>query len=64
PHSAPRRSAAQTGRASGGTRVLRFDWTPGTAHAILYRIPDAKKPETRIRGIEKFVVMIEGKMFY
>jgi len=27
--------------------------------AIIYRIQDAKKPETRARRIEKFVVMLE-----
>jgi uncharacterized protein YdeI (YjbR/CyaY-like superfamily) len=34
-------------------------------YAILYRIHDAKKPETRARRIEKFVTMLnEGKKIY
>lgn len=34
-------------------------------YAILYRIQDAKKPETRARRIEKFVAMLsEGKKIY
>lgn len=34
-------------------------------YAILYRIQDAKKPETRARRIEKFVAMLrEGKTIY
>ncbi|MDQ1434212.1 MAG: hypothetical protein QOF59_1028 [Actinomycetota bacterium] len=30
-------------------------------YAILYRIQDAKKPETRARRIEKFVAMLEAR---
>ena len=30
-------------------------------YAILYRIHDAKKPETRVRRIEKFVAMLEER---
>jgi uncharacterized protein YdeI (YjbR/CyaY-like superfamily) len=30
-------------------------------YAILYRIQDAKKPETRARRIEKFVTMLEAR---
>ena len=30
-------------------------------YAILYRIQDAKKPETRARRIAKFVAMLEAK---
>lgn len=34
-------------------------------YAILYRIADAKRPETRARRIEKFVAMLaEGKKLY
>ena len=34
-------------------------------YAILYRIQDAKKPETRARRIEKYVAMLsEHKTFY
>ena len=34
-------------------------------YAILYRIHDAKKPETRARRIAKFVVMLnEGKKLH
>jgi uncharacterized protein YdeI (YjbR/CyaY-like superfamily) len=34
-------------------------------YAILYRIQDAKKPETRARRIEQFIVMLsEGKVLY
>jgi uncharacterized protein YdeI (YjbR/CyaY-like superfamily) len=34
-------------------------------YAILYRIDDAKKPETRARRIEKFVAMLnEGRTIY
>jgi uncharacterized protein YdeI (YjbR/CyaY-like superfamily) len=34
-------------------------------YAILFRIHDAKKPETRARRIEKFVAMLEaGEKFY
>jgi uncharacterized protein YdeI (YjbR/CyaY-like superfamily) len=34
-------------------------------YAILYRIQDAKKPETRARRIEKFITMLnEGKTLY
>jgi uncharacterized protein YdeI (YjbR/CyaY-like superfamily) len=34
-------------------------------YAILYRIQDAKRPETRARRIEKFVAMLsEGKKIY
>ena len=34
-------------------------------YAFLYRISDAKRPETRARRIEKFVAMLaEGKTFY
>jgi uncharacterized protein YdeI (YjbR/CyaY-like superfamily) len=34
-------------------------------YAILYRIHDAKKPETRARRIEKFVAMLnEGKKIH
>ena len=34
-------------------------------YAILYRIHDAKKPETRLRRIEKFITMLnEGKKIY
>jgi uncharacterized protein YdeI (YjbR/CyaY-like superfamily) len=34
-------------------------------YAILYRIHDAKKPETRLRRIEKFIIMLkEGKKIH
>jgi uncharacterized protein YdeI (YjbR/CyaY-like superfamily) len=33
--------------------------TAQNRYAILYRIADAKKPETRARRIEKFVGMLE-----
>jgi uncharacterized protein YdeI (YjbR/CyaY-like superfamily) len=34
-------------------------------YAILYRIEEAKKPETRARRIEKFVAMLaEGKKLH
>ncbi len=34
-------------------------------YATLYRIQDAKKPETRARRIEKYVAMLtEGKKLY
>jgi uncharacterized protein YdeI (YjbR/CyaY-like superfamily) len=34
-------------------------------YAILYRLHDAKKPETRIRRIEKFIAMlVEGKKIH
>ena len=34
-------------------------------YAILYRVEEAKKPETRARRIEKFVAMLdEGKLLY
>ena len=33
--------------------------------AILYRIQDVKKPETRARRVEKYVAMLaEGKKLY
>ena len=34
-------------------------------YAILYRLQDAKKPETRARRLEKFVAMLEaGETIY
>ncbi|MFF4962574.1 YdeI/OmpD-associated family protein [Streptomyces sp. NPDC001222] len=34
-------------------------------YAVLYRVQDAKKPETRVRRIEKYVAMLaEGKKIY
>ena len=34
-------------------------------YAVLYRVQDAKKPETRARRIETFVAMLnEGKKLY
>ena len=34
-------------------------------YAILYRIQDAKRPETRVRRIEKFIAMLErGEKIY
>lgn len=34
-------------------------------YAVLYRVPDAKRPETRARRIEKFVHMMElGQKIY
>jgi uncharacterized protein YdeI (YjbR/CyaY-like superfamily) len=34
-------------------------------YAVLYRIHDAKKPETRARRIETFIAMLEeGKKIY
>jgi uncharacterized protein YdeI (YjbR/CyaY-like superfamily) len=34
-------------------------------YAILYRLQDAKKPETRARRLEKFLAMLdEGKTIY
>ncbi|QIN80813.1 hypothetical protein GBA65_13780 [Rubrobacter marinus] len=43
-----------------------FDALDGTnRYAILYRIGEAKKPETRARRIEKYVTMLgEGKKIY
>lgn len=48
-------------------RALEFFMSLNSAnrYAILYRIHDAKKPETRARRIEKFVAMLEeGKKLY
>jgi uncharacterized protein YdeI (YjbR/CyaY-like superfamily) len=39
--------------------------TGSNRYAVLYRIQDAKRPETRARRIEKFVAMLnEGKTLY
>lgn len=48
-------------------RALQFFTSLDSAnrYAILYRIHDAKKPETRARRIEKFVAMLdEGKKLH
>ena len=39
--------------------------TSQNRYAILYRLQDAKKPETRARRLEKFVAMLEaGETIY
>jgi uncharacterized protein YdeI (YjbR/CyaY-like superfamily) len=38
---------------------------PANRYAILYRLHDAKKPETRARRLAKFVAMLEaGEAIY
>jgi uncharacterized protein YdeI (YjbR/CyaY-like superfamily) len=40
-------------------------WPSANSYAILHRIQDAKRPETRARRIEKYVAMLrEGKRIY
>ncbi|MBA2608974.1 MAG: YdeI/OmpD-associated family protein [Actinobacteria bacterium] len=54
-------------KADGRWAAAAFFHTIGASnrYAILYRIQDAKKPETRAARIEKFVtILAEGKKLY
>ena len=51
-------TCARARRRPGRRRVLRRPRQPNR-YAILYRLNDAKKPETRERRLRKFVAMLE-----
>ena len=46
--------------ASAGARAFFAALDGANRYAILHRIQDAKKPETRARRIEKFIAMLEA----
>ena len=57
-------SGASSRRARGRGEVLRGS-TSQNRYAILYRLQDAKRPETRARRLAQFVAMLEaGETIY
>ena len=55
----PRRPAARARRQPGRGREFFADLDSANRYAIIYRLGEAKKPETRERRLRKFVAMLE-----
>ena len=47
-------------RRVAGARSFFATLDSGNRYAILHRLQDAKKPETRARRLEKYVAMLEA----
>ncbi|MEU6548019.1 YdeI/OmpD-associated family protein, partial [Streptomyces sp. NPDC046859] len=54
----PPETVPHSGTATGQEGQNPRASTRGASQAILYRVRDAKKPETRARRIKKFVAML------